>query len=236
MKNHTASAEAAACVGIINPSSLSHPAHFSPPNLQKPEPEENTTRYFRVLSRFRRHPAISPAEKTIADSEHYPEPSSSGVFAFRQKVDLLRCSCCSTHSSSIFFAARIATGFSKPIVQMESPNDRRDNFATTRMSLLMSMVTQKAILAQTCEIIEAKDVEVNTLLAMKAGEVIPIDGIVVPQERSETECVSCRGFDLGVCVGGLARSPLAGVVLPVPTRRSPPVSPAHLARGAPAGG
>ncbi|KAK8950029.1 Transcription factor ABA-INDUCIBLE bHLH-TYPE [Platanthera guangdongensis] len=47
------------------------------------------------------------------------------------------------------------------------------------MSLLMSMVTQKAILAQTGEIIDAKDVEVNTLLAMKAGEVIPIDGIVV---------------------------------------------------------
>ncbi|KAK8970146.1 putative cadmium/zinc-transporting ATPase HMA4 [Platanthera guangdongensis] len=54
---------------------------------------------------------------------------------------------------------------------------RRD--ATTRMSLLMSMVTQKAILAQNGEIVDAKDVEVNTLLAMKAGEVIPIDGIVV---------------------------------------------------------
>ncbi|KAK8970461.1 putative cadmium/zinc-transporting ATPase HMA4 [Platanthera guangdongensis] len=51
--------------------------------------------------------------------------------------------------------------------------------ATTRMSLLMSMVTQKAILAQNGEIVDAKDVEVNTLLAMKAGEVIPIDGIVV---------------------------------------------------------
>ncbi|KAK8941915.1 putative cadmium/zinc-transporting ATPase HMA4 [Platanthera guangdongensis] len=51
--------------------------------------------------------------------------------------------------------------------------------ATTRMSLLMSMTLKKAILAQTGEIVDAKDVEVNTLLAMKAGEVIPIDGIVV---------------------------------------------------------
>ncbi|KAK8942814.1 putative cadmium/zinc-transporting ATPase HMA4 [Platanthera zijinensis] len=56
---------------------------------------------------------------------------------------------------------------------------RESSQATTGISLLMSMVTQKKILAQTGEIMDAKDVEVNTLLAVKAGEVIPIDGIVV---------------------------------------------------------
>lgn len=51
--------------------------------------------------------------------------------------------------------------------------------ATTGMSLLMNMAPQKAILAETGETIDAKEIKVNTILAVKAGEVIPIDGIVV---------------------------------------------------------
>ncbi|KAI3955507.1 hypothetical protein MKW98_028452 [Papaver atlanticum] len=51
--------------------------------------------------------------------------------------------------------------------------------ATAVMSSLMSMAPQKAVLAENGDIVDAKDVKLNTILAVKAGEVIPIDGIVV---------------------------------------------------------
>ncbi|MCL7029638.1 hypothetical protein MKW94_025420 [Papaver nudicaule] len=51
--------------------------------------------------------------------------------------------------------------------------------ATAVMSTLMSMAPQKAVLAENGATVDAKDVKVNTILAVKAGEVIPIDGIVV---------------------------------------------------------
>ncbi|KAI3981185.1 hypothetical protein MKX01_016320 [Papaver californicum] len=51
--------------------------------------------------------------------------------------------------------------------------------ATAVMASLMSMAPQKAVLAENGDIVDAKDVKVNTILAVKAGEVIPIDGIVV---------------------------------------------------------
>ncbi|CAA6671159.1 unnamed protein product [Spirodela intermedia] len=54
------------------------------------------------------------------------------------------------------------------------------------MSALMSMAPQKAVLAETGEVVNAKDVEVNTILAVKAGELIPIDGVVV-DGRSEVD-------------------------------------------------
>ena len=54
------------------------------------------------------------------------------------------------------------------------------------MSALMSMAPQKAILAETGQIVDARDVKVDTILAVKAGEVIPIDGIVV-DGRSEVD-------------------------------------------------
>ncbi|CAA6674024.1 unnamed protein product [Spirodela intermedia] len=58
--------------------------------------------------------------------------------------------------------------------------------ATAVMSALMSMAPQKAVLAETGEVVNAKDVEVNTILAVKAGELIPIDGVVV-DGRSEVD-------------------------------------------------
>ncbi|KAH7688010.1 Zinc-exporting ATPase protein [Dioscorea alata] len=58
--------------------------------------------------------------------------------------------------------------------------------ATAGMSALMSMAPQKAILAETGQIVDARDVKVDTILAVKAGEVIPIDGIVV-DGRSEVD-------------------------------------------------
>lgn len=51
--------------------------------------------------------------------------------------------------------------------------------ATAIMSALMSIAPQKATLAETGEVVEASDVKINTVLAVKTGEVIPIDGVVV---------------------------------------------------------
>ena len=51
--------------------------------------------------------------------------------------------------------------------------------ATAVMSSLMSIAPQKAVIAETGEEVDAGDVKLNTILAVKAGEVIPIDGIVV---------------------------------------------------------
>ncbi|KAK9989720.1 hypothetical protein SO802_029959 [Lithocarpus litseifolius] len=51
--------------------------------------------------------------------------------------------------------------------------------AMATMSSLMSMAPQKAILAETGEHVDVNAVEMNTVLAVKVGDVIPIDGIVV---------------------------------------------------------
>lgn len=47
------------------------------------------------------------------------------------------------------------------------------------MSSLVNLVPQKAVLAETGEEVNVDEVKVNTLLAVKDGEVVPIDGIVV---------------------------------------------------------
>lgn len=47
------------------------------------------------------------------------------------------------------------------------------------MASIMSMAPQKAVLAEGGVVVDAKDVRVNTILAVKAGEVVPIDGVVV---------------------------------------------------------
>ncbi|KAK6119948.1 hypothetical protein DH2020_046306 [Rehmannia glutinosa] len=47
------------------------------------------------------------------------------------------------------------------------------------MSSLVSVAPQRAVLAETGEEIRVDDVKLNTVLAVKAGEVIPIDGVVV---------------------------------------------------------
>ncbi|PAN22550.2 hypothetical protein PAHAL_4G025300 [Panicum hallii] len=60
------------------------------------------------------------------------------------------------------------------------------DFATAGMSSLMSMTPQKAVLAETGQVVAAQDVKVNTVIAVKAGEVIPIDGVVA-DGRSEVD-------------------------------------------------
>ncbi|KAK9099734.1 hypothetical protein Scep_023164 [Stephania cephalantha] len=56
---------------------------------------------------------------------------------------------------------------------------RASQKANAVMSSLISMTPQKAVLAETGHVVNAKDVNINTILAVKAGEVIPIDGVVV---------------------------------------------------------
>ena len=51
--------------------------------------------------------------------------------------------------------------------------------ATAVMSSLMRIAPQNAVIAETGEMVEASSVLVDTVIAVKTGEVIPIDGIVV---------------------------------------------------------
>ncbi|KAI3873509.1 hypothetical protein MKW92_012621 [Papaver armeniacum] len=51
--------------------------------------------------------------------------------------------------------------------------------AAAAMSTLLSLAPQKAVLAESGDVVNAKDVELHTILAVKEGEIIPIDGIVV---------------------------------------------------------
>ncbi|KAF1875622.1 hypothetical protein Lal_00006252 [Lupinus albus] len=56
---------------------------------------------------------------------------------------------------------------------------RASHKANSVMSSLMNIAPQKAVIAETGEVVDVDTVKVNTILAVKAGEVIPIDGIVV---------------------------------------------------------
>ncbi|XP_022987177.1 cadmium/zinc-transporting ATPase HMA3-like isoform X1 [Cucurbita maxima] len=56
---------------------------------------------------------------------------------------------------------------------------RAGHKANAVMSSLLSIAPQKAVLADTGEVVGADEVKMGTLLAVKAGEDIPIDGIVV---------------------------------------------------------
>ncbi|XVF82277.1 hypothetical protein PTKIN_Ptkin16aG0033100 [Pterospermum kingtungense] len=56
---------------------------------------------------------------------------------------------------------------------------RASHKATAVMSSLITMTPPKAIIAETGEEVDADEVKLDTVLAVKAGEVIPIDGIVV---------------------------------------------------------
>lgn len=47
------------------------------------------------------------------------------------------------------------------------------------MSSLMSLAPQKAVVADTGEHVDVNDVKINTILAVKAGDAIPLDGVVV---------------------------------------------------------
>ncbi|XP_031270905.1 putative inactive cadmium/zinc-transporting ATPase HMA3 isoform X2 [Pistacia vera] len=56
---------------------------------------------------------------------------------------------------------------------------RASHKATAVMSQLMSIAPQRAVIAETGEEVDAGEVKLNTVLAVKAGEIIPIDGIVI---------------------------------------------------------
>ncbi|CAA3004025.1 inactive cadmium zinc-transporting ATPase HMA3, partial [Olea europaea subsp. europaea] len=56
---------------------------------------------------------------------------------------------------------------------------RASHKATAVMSSLINVVPQRAVLADSGEEINADEVKLNTILAVKAGEIIPIDGVVV---------------------------------------------------------
>ncbi|CAK7345757.1 unnamed protein product [Dovyalis caffra] len=56
---------------------------------------------------------------------------------------------------------------------------RASHKANAVMSSLTSIAPQKAVIAESGEEVDADEVKLNTILAVKAGEVIPIDGIVV---------------------------------------------------------
>ncbi|XP_014509390.1 putative inactive cadmium/zinc-transporting ATPase HMA3 isoform X2 [Vigna radiata var. radiata] len=56
---------------------------------------------------------------------------------------------------------------------------RASHKATAAMSSLMNIAPQKAVIADSGEVVDADEVKLNTILAVKAGEVIPIDGVVL---------------------------------------------------------
>ncbi|XP_071704692.1 putative inactive cadmium/zinc-transporting ATPase HMA3 [Rutidosis leptorrhynchoides] len=56
---------------------------------------------------------------------------------------------------------------------------RASHKANAVISSLLNMAPQKAVLADTGEEVNANEVMVNTRLAVKAGTMIPIDGVVV---------------------------------------------------------
>ncbi|KAF8035191.1 hypothetical protein BT93_C1278 [Corymbia citriodora subsp. variegata] len=56
---------------------------------------------------------------------------------------------------------------------------RASHKAMATMSSLASMTPEKAVIAETGESVDVNDVKMSTVLSVKAGEAIPIDGIVV---------------------------------------------------------
>ncbi|XP_023739594.1 putative inactive cadmium/zinc-transporting ATPase HMA3 [Lactuca sativa] len=75
---------------------------------------------------------------------------------------------------------------------------RASHKATAVMSSLMSIAPQKAVLADTGEEVNANEVKVNTRLAVKAGTMIPIDGIVVEGEcEVDEKALTGESFPVG---------------------------------------
>ncbi|KDP46636.1 hypothetical protein JCGZ_04570 [Jatropha curcas] len=56
---------------------------------------------------------------------------------------------------------------------------RAGHKANAVMSSLMNIAPQKAVIAETGEEVDVDEVKLNTIVAVKAGEIIPIDGVVV---------------------------------------------------------
>ncbi|KAF5739994.1 cadmium/zinc-transporting ATPase HMA2-like isoform X2 [Tripterygium wilfordii] len=59
---------------------------------------------------------------------------------------------------------------------------RASHKASSVMQSMMSIAPQKAVIAKTGEEVDVGNVELNTILAVKAGELIPMDGVVVDGE------------------------------------------------------
>ncbi|XWS73329.1 hypothetical protein CRYUN_Cryun02cG0119200 [Craigia yunnanensis] len=74
---------------------------------------------------------------------------------------------------------------------------RASHKATAVMSSLMRITPQKAVIAETGEEVDANEVKLNTVLAVKAGEVVPIDGIVI-DGKSEVDEKTLTGESLPV--------------------------------------
>ncbi|KAI3709055.1 hypothetical protein L2E82_38778 [Cichorium intybus] len=70
--------------------------------------------------------------------------------------------------------------------------------ATAVMSSLMNIAPQTAVLADTGEEVNASEVKVNTRLAVKAGTMIPIDGVVV-EGKCEVDEKTLTGESFPVC-------------------------------------
>ncbi|PWZ38730.1 hypothetical protein Zm00014a_038724 [Zea mays] len=64
--------------------------------------------------------------------------------------------------------------------------------ASAGMSSLMSMVPPTVVLAQTGEVVGVRDVGVGAVVAVRAGEVVPVDGVVV-DGQSEVDESSLTG-------------------------------------------
>ncbi|KAJ3679649.1 hypothetical protein LUZ60_017660 [Juncus effusus] len=74
---------------------------------------------------------------------------------------------------------------------------KASHMATVGMTSLMSMAPQKAVIAETGEVVRVEEVEVNTVISVKAGEVIPIDGAVI-DGRGDVDEKSLTGESIPV--------------------------------------
>ncbi|XP_047080323.1 cadmium/zinc-transporting ATPase HMA3-like [Lolium rigidum] len=59
--------------------------------------------------------------------------------------------------------------------------------ASAGMSSLMSMIPPKAVLAETGEVVNVRDIGVGAVIAVRAGEVVPVDGVVVDGQSEVDE-------------------------------------------------
>uniref|UniRef100_M8CTI6 Putative cadmium/zinc-transporting ATPase 3 n=1 Tax=Aegilops tauschii TaxID=37682 RepID=M8CTI6_AEGTA len=59
--------------------------------------------------------------------------------------------------------------------------------ASAGMSSLMSMIPPKAVLAETGEVVNVRDIGVGAVIAVRAGEMVPVDGVVVDGQSEVDE-------------------------------------------------